>query len=407
MAKVIFFNIPAQGHINPSLPVITELVRRGEQVICVNTAETESQYAATGARFVSTPNTDKLSQLVSQSSGGDIPGNALALVQIAEVIMPFVLDLLQREKPDYVIYDSLCSWAKQAVEKLGIRAATSLSTFAMTPASLPPFTPVMILDTLRQAVPRFPRYWQTAARMRRNFGVKGVGLFGAVMSTGDFNIVYTSSLFQPGAEKLGDRFRFVGPSIAERPVAVDFPYEQLTRHPAVYISLGTINNQNTAFYRQCFEAFHDFNGQVILSVGRRTDIAALGDVPENFIVRGFVPQLDVLQRSDIFITHGGMNSVHEGLYYGVPLVVIPQQVEQAVVARQVVRHGAGIALGDQPPYGQVSARQLRDAVNHIQSERETYQAAAARLGDSFRASGGYIRAAEELIAFGQGQLSAF
>ncbi|MBL8119373.1 MAG: glycosyl transferase, partial [Anaerolineae bacterium] len=71
MAKVIFFNIPAQGHINPSLPVITELVRRGEQVICVNTAETESQYAATGARFVSTPNTDKLSQLVSQSSGGD------------------------------------------------------------------------------------------------------------------------------------------------------------------------------------------------------------------------------------------------------------------------------------------------------------------------------------------------
>ncbi|MCC6617247.1 MAG: hypothetical protein IT320_27480 [Anaerolineae bacterium] len=77
----------------------------------------------------------------------------------------------------------------------------------------------------------------------------------------------------------------------------------------------------------------------------------LGPIPPNFLVRNFVPQLEVLKRTDLFITHGGMNSVHESLWHGVPMIVIPQQEEQAIVARQVVKNGAGVALGYAPPMG--------------------------------------------------------
>jgi MGT family glycosyltransferase len=401
VAKTIFFNIPAQGHINPALPVIRELVQRGEEVICINSEETRAAHESTNARFEAYPFIPTMQGLMNNASGGNLADNALELVKIAEQIMAWVLELLEREKPDYMIFDSLCSWAKQASDKLGIKAAGSISTFVLAPGALPPVPISSMLSMVGSIIPRMPAYWQAAGRMRRKFGVKGVGLAGALSNMGALNIVYTSALFQPGGNKLGTSFKFVGPSLAPRASDNDFPFEAITRKPMVYISLGTINNDNLDFYRQCFEAFGNYDAQFILSVGKRTNIQALESIPANFIVRNFVPQLEVLQRSDLFITHGGMNSVHEGLYYNVPLVVIPQQFEQSIVAQQVVKHGAGVALADKPPFGRVTATDLRTAVDQVMKARAQYHEAAVLLGESLRVAGGYQRAADELIAFGR------
>ncbi len=398
--KIIFFNIPAQGHINPALPVIRELVQRGEQVICVNTEGMRAIHEVTGAAFAAYPALSTIDELMNNASG-TIAANALGLVKIAEQIMPWVLNLLAREKPDLVIFDSLCSWTKQATEKLGIRAAGSVSTFVFEPGAMPPVPITSMLSMAASLIPRMPEYWQVASRMKKHFGVKGVGLTGAVGSTGAFNVVYTSALFQPGSDKLKGKYQFVGPSIAPRPASSDFPFEAITRSPVVYISLGTINNERPEFYRQCFAAFADYDAQFILSAGKKTDIPALGSIPANFIVKNFMPQLEILQRSDLFITHGGMNSVHEGLYYNVPLIVIPQQFEQSIVAQQVVKHSAGVALADKPPFGQVTAEQLRSAVEQVMKAREQYHKAAVVLGESLRTAGGYQRAADAYVKYGQ------
>ena len=114
-------------------------------------------------------------------------------------------------------------------------------------------------------------------------------------------------------------------------------------------------------------------------------------------MRASVPQLDLLARVDLFVTHGGMNSVSEGLYYGVPLVVVPQQLEQALNGRQAARHGAGIVVGDTPPYGQVDAATLRTAVDRVLVDA-SYARNAATIGRSFREAGGYQRAADLLLA---------
>jgi len=78
---------------------------------------------------------------------------------------------------------------------------------------------------------------------------------------------------------------------------------------------------------------------VIMSVGRNIQIESLGLVPDNFLVENFVPQLEVLKRADVFITHGGMNSLNEALYFGVPVIVVPQQVEQAFNMRRLKKLG--------------------------------------------------------------------
>jgi UDP:flavonoid glycosyltransferase YjiC (YdhE family) len=93
-----------------------------------------------------------------------------------------------------------------------------------------------------------------------------------------------------------------------------------------------------------------------------------------------------------------MNSVHEGLYYGVPEVVVPHQLEQLLNGRRVAETGAGVLLGSRYPYGRVTASELRAALDSVSND-PTYRENAARIGDSLKAAGGYRRAVEEIEAF--------
>jgi UDP:flavonoid glycosyltransferase YjiC (YdhE family) len=67
------------------------------------------------------------------------------------------------------------------------------------------------------------------------------------------------------------------------------------------------------FYQMCFDAFAQTEWQVVLSFGTRIDPAALKEPPANFLIAPHVPQLEVLSRADLFISHGGMNSTMESL----------------------------------------------------------------------------------------------
>jgi MGT family glycosyltransferase len=212
------------------------------------------------------------------------------------------------------------------------------------------------------------------------------------------NIVFTARELQPDTPIIDETFRFVGPSIDLRTRGEDGLFETLEQGPLVYISLGTVHSTHTAFFRTCFEAFGDHSGRFVLSVGEQTDIGGLGPIPANFIVRPTVPQLQVLQRADVFITHGGMNSVHEGLYYGVPLILIPHQFEQLFNARCVAARGAGLIIDDRLSRRTIAATALRQALDTVMSEPR-YRGAAMNLQRSLRATGGYQQAASEIQAY--------
>ncbi len=402
--KAFFFNIPAHGHVNPTIPVVTELVRRGEHITYVNTEAFRSRIDSTGVTFLPYPFVPAMARAMQNAGGGNIPRNALALTQVSDQILPWVLELLKHENPDYVIFDSLSAWAKYAAKILNIPTVTSVTTLIVDTKKLPPMSLREMVVILAQTFKRVPEYARTARHMRKAFGIRLHNMFDSVMSLGDYNIVYTSELFQPNSAALGPGFKLVGPALSLQPGSgtPPWPFDQPIRRPLVYISLGTLNNNNPEFYRACFNAFANHPGQFVLSVGKGTDIAGLGQVPpENFIVRNSVPQLDVLQHVDLFITHGGMNSVHEALYFGVPLILAPQQLEQATVAKRVEQLGAGMTLAAGAPsaHDRVSVSELQIAVARMLNAAEPYQRAAQRIGESFRNAGGAVRAADEIMAF--------
>ena len=198
-------------------------------------------------------------------------------------------------------------------------------------------------------------------------------------------IVYTSKEFQPMVETFSSKYSFVGPSVSKLIIE---PKER--KRKLIYISLGTINNKNVSFYKNCINAFKDSDVDVIMSVGRSTDIESLGNIPNNFKVKNSVEQITILQKTDVFVTHSGMNSVNESLYYGVPMVLFPQHSEQRMVANRVVHLGAGIMLKED------KSESIKKAVFQVINDNE-YKENATKLSKSFYNAGGSKKAADVIL----------
>lgn len=397
MSKIIFFNLPGHGHVNPTLPVVAELVRQGQYVIYYNSEDFRAKIELTGAEFrpypEPSPSPEKIADLVSS-----LVNVTVFLFGESERLLPFLLAELEREQPDLIIYDSITLWGMQAAHLLNFPTMASISTFVQEDVTAM-FQWRDYLHLLRHALAKMPQIIKGRRRLVQIYGSSVFPHKDIFPCIGDANIVYTSREFQPETPFVDDTFHFVGPSInAEAREAVDFPWEMLDNGRShIYISLGTIHNMDTAFYKTMFATFADHPGQFILSAGPQTDIGALGAIPDNFIVRPSVPQLELLPKMDAFITHAGMNSVNEGLYFGVPLVALPQHLEQVLNARVAAHHGAAIVLGDRPPYGRFDPNELRKAVDVILTD-PYHQQNARRVGDSFRAAGGYETAVQHILS---------
>ncbi len=393
MATAIFFGLPAHGHTNPTLPIVAELVRQGEHIIYYSTEEFRPTIEATGADF--------------RAYGGTFPFNEIffdensfrvirRLFQLSQRILEHFLSEVKEVQPDYILYDSMAAWGHYFAQILHLPAVCSMTTFAITRrlAFRVPVPSIALMGV--RSLDEIIRANALGRQISRAYRVKKLDYLGYLLNTGQMTLVYTSRDFQSYAEAFDDTFKFVGPSIAPRVSAPAFPFEALHAGSLLYISLGTLVYQQNEFYRCCFRAFEQSDYQVVMSVGRHTAIEQLGSIPENFIVRHTVPQLEMLQRATLFITHAGMNSTHEALYYGVPLLAIPQATDQHYIARRIEQLGAGIRLS----HKRVTASRLRHCADEIRIHAN-YAQASARIGESLRQAGGFRAALKAIQQFKQ------
>ena len=391
MYKIAFFCIPAHGHTNPTLEVVRELIRRGDEVRYYSYDSMREKIEATGASFISSDPYDVQMQLKpgdAERVSKDLAFSTELLVNTTLALDDAILQEIADWKPDCIVADSMAAWGKLTALKLHIPLVSSTTTFAFNQHS----AKVMNhgLGQLFKMLPAMCKANRSVKRLRdKGYPVKDVlSIIGNDNNTD--TIVYTSPEFQPCSETFSDRYVFVGPSIrksAQRAEKSD--------RKTLYISLGTVVNENASFYRNCIEAFGNAAFDVVMSVGNQTDIPALGTAPGNFTIAQSVDQIAVLQRADAFITHCGMNSVNEALYEKVPLILFPQTDEQGGVARRVSELGAGVYLSEN------SVAALRQAVETVLTH-PAYQEAAARIAESFYRCGGAVAAADKIERTAQG-----
>lgn len=385
MSTVSFLNIGMHGYINPTLPIVAELVRRGHTVTYHTFPAFTAQIEAAGAK-------------VYLYSGGDmpVPDPPIPLALLEELarttldLLPGVLSDLCGIRPNLIVHGAACPWGAVAARTLGVRAAATFTTFAFN-RQVP--SPTGFSRALVGAAAAYPRIGWGFARarwaLRRAYGTGRLPLIDLMNAPEPLNLVFTSSAFQPGADAFDPSYRFVGASVGSRLTDPAFDAGQL-RGPVLYASLGTVFDAGPGLLRTFATALAPLGGTVVVSTGQEKP-EDLGSLPANVLARRSVPQLQVLDRAALFVTHGGMNSVNEAMRAGVPALVVPQGADQPMVARRVVEIGAGLMLCTKD-----ATVETVQALARRLLEEPRFRAAAAAQRAAQEQAGGARRAVDEL-----------
>lgn len=384
MGNIMFFNIPAHGHTNPTLPVAEGLVAAGHRVRYYSYPEFRERIRDTGAEYISCEEyLPPAPKDLDKKVGRDFSSLVEMIADVTVRMEDRVREDIEAFRPDCIVSDSVCFQGKLFAGKYRIPLVCSTTTMAFNrySARLMKKGPAELLCSLA-GLPRI----RSSIRLLQQHGYDIASLLSVLANNNDTDtIVYTSRTFQPMAETFSDRYAFVGPMLpAQAPPGISSHERESVRpggRPLIYVSMGTVLNRNIRFYRECIRGLADPDWQVIMSVGPGTDLAALGEIPPSFSVRPYVDQPEVLSRADMFLTHCGMNSVSESLYYGVPMVLFPQHSEENAVALRTEQLGAGIRLK------KARAGSIRQAVLTLLSDPSCRES-AERIGRDFGNCGG-------------------
>lgn len=376
--SIFFYGIPAYGHLHSNLYLTGCLSAVGYRVVYYSMEPYRREIEANGCEFRAYP----LDRDSIDASDGDKPLKLYRLIlEYTRDMLPHLLAEAEKEKPYRVIFDSLALWGRAVGEIMKIPSCSFYSIAVMDRVGGNAFWAYasgFSASFLRYAG-EFNRAMDVRRKLRQTYGIRKLGVLSVLMNRGSSNLMGYSKDFQPGGSKLGSSYVFLGPLAPFRNVIQtnDFvcPDDRL-----IYISLGTVFNQDTGLLREILRQFgqkHPVDGEpyknenswnVVMvwnmeTAGRNTDTRKdEWKHCDNFIIRPFVNQGEILKHADLFITAGGMNSIHEALYYGVPCLMCPQQGEQRLNAGQFEALGFGRILRDRLDlYGEaMAAMKLKD-----------------------------------------------
>jgi MGT family glycosyltransferase len=407
VSNIVFFNFPAYGHINASLGIAQELAQRGEKVEYYCTEEFRHLIEKAGVQFQVLPSTV---DLFSSASGKSY------LIETSLEVLPILLKQFRHTPPKVLIFDATCLWGYLLGKLLKLPTVSTHASVILPPSFSPLISPELLLAFLPAHVfPVLPCFFPDSnfytsvkklrlvqkhrilwAQLRQQYQVEGLKINELFHSRGDLNIVFTSEAFQLKRELLDASYIFTGQCYGNIPLTHDFPLADIQDKSVIYISLGTVFNDNIPFYRTCLQAFGHSHHIVVMSVGNSVDISLLGEIPPNFIVKKFVPGREVFKHTNVFISHASMTSTMEALEHRVPLVLFPQATDQYLVASQIEKLGAGIWVKQQ----NILPQKLRELVEKVMQDAEIRRN-VEQLGRSLVEAGGTQRAVDKILELKQ------
>jgi zeaxanthin glucosyltransferase len=397
---------PAEtGHLNTMLPLGQEMHRRGHRVTFFGIVDARSKVLAAGLEFQSIGEaefpagaSDRLFEELGKLSGLAALRYTLDWIkQSAAVFLKEGPNALKDAQIEALLVDQISPEGGIVAELLDIPFITICSAlpFNQEP-TIPPFFTTWNYNLAGWAILRNQIVYQLVNPFGKSmenlrFSYRKLWNLPPEISSDSQLAILTQqpAEFEYPRQTLPDYFHFTGPyhnQTSRKPV--DFPWDRLTDKPLIYASMGTLQNQLTDVFQAISEACVGLDAQLVISLGGAS-LESLPALPGNPIVVSYAPQLALLERAAVAITHAGMNTALECLTYGVPMVAIPVTNDQPGVAARVVWTGAGEIV----PFGKLTAARLQTALKLVLT-KPSYQENALRLKQSISEAGGVSRAAD-------------
>jgi hypothetical protein len=327
--RLLFTSTSGMGHFNPLVPFIDAAVARGDDVLVVGPPKLKAVLAARDQayRIGAAPAEAEVAQfrgLLAKVSPEDAEGmvNREFFGRLCTAAMlPSLEEACDDWRPGLVLHEPCEYSAAVAAGRRGIPHAQVAISLAQVEASV-----------LAHTVPSLEAYG---------------GLIGDQIKASWYLTRFPPSV-DPSPYPATRRFRETGPADACTPSSVPLPdWWEGNDAPLVYVTFGTMAGGTAAgdaAFRAALDAVSGLPVRVLLTVGRATDIQALGDVPANVHVEAWVPQANVLAAATAVVCHGGSGTTFGTLAAGLPLVIVPMFADQPDNARLVESAGAGLAV---------------------------------------------------------------
>ena len=391
---IAFFDLPDHTRITTTLAIAEGLINQGVKLDYYCLENSRSLVESIGVDFHNLPPfRAKIKEETLQ----------YRVIEYALDAVPILLPLLQQNPPCLIIFTGKCLWAAVLADCLNI-PSVCIHTNYLLPISYFPTLSVLCAGYPPRFIARHLRlYWRDLKLwqvLQKKYALKNIllkDLFkwqpNCINLRGTMNLVYVAEEFQEQATAFNSSYHFVGPCYNARPFD---NRSDIAEEFTVYIALGSVSlyNQNINFYRQCIKAFAGSVHKVLIAVGNALNIKDLGELPDNISVVNYAPQLEILHHAQVFVTHGGTNSVWEALLQGVPMVLFPQGGDQYLVANRVDE----LKLGVWNRNPDISAEALYALVEEVMADTEIRRN-IEQMGNTFRQAGSTTKAVDKIMAF--------
>lgn len=405
MAKIAIVCPPLPGHLNPMFTLGRALAKRGHEVSVFNIPALEPNVRSQGLGFqaVGTIHGAALGESIREM--GEKQGLASLRFavrcarQLTQILCEELPELLRGSGIELVIADQNEPAGGSVAERLGLPFINVCPSLPLNrePDIPPPFLPWRYRPTILGRFRNRIGYGlsdlliapinETLNRFRRSWGLRPVRTPNDTFSERAQLCQMVPELDFP-RRALSASFHYLGPFYDAGPSAAPpFPFERLNGKPLIYASLGTLQARDSRHFYTIAEACAGLDAQLVMAAGGQGGDLPQGLAGEHVVVR-YAPQLDLLARASLTITHAGLNTVMQSLLFGVPMVALPITHDQPAIAARVAHAGVGETI----PIKQATSAKLRALVQRVMRE-PGYRAQAKRLRDSVSAAGGVERAA--------------
>ena len=390
-------SLGAFGHINPTLSLTTELVNAGHRVTYFTTEDFRKVIEPTGAKFVPMKSwmaeNDKHNESKEEKNDGQ-EDNVAAVVPFlflneAGAFIEDVLSVLREDRPDAILHDFAGIAGTMAADILGIPNVMLYTSYPSNGS----YSVAASFEGIPADHPLRIAADQIADGYVEKYGCRKMTVKEIFDGQGDLNLVMMQKRLVPNYETFDDSFVFTGVQIGKRSTFGTWQAPDNGK-PLLYSSLGTAFNNWPEYYPILFDAVRDLDINVFAALGA-IDPDSLTDLPANVELGKMVPQLDILSQASVFITHAGMGGTGESIYYGVPMIAIPQMDEQAITARQIERNGLGFALLDK---GGITSEMLKEKIQILLND-PSYKEKVNEFSADMKTLGGAKASVNALISF--------